>query len=263
VCVGDSTVYRGLNPIAFEEAGVATHALNFGFSSVALSREYLLDAASRFRKDAPTKWLLVGVTQWSLTPGARKVNDFLAARREESESRLPIEWVIALDSILAGTRAIEIDLILRTKGEPTTFSRATQSDYIETYHMNGWVESDYLHPDWMRGLTTQRNNFGNSNTVQGSLIEEARNTLQQIQDRDGVNVILVSMRSHPEVDALSEQLSGIELTELTQLLRPTRGVIFEFHPDTGDSYDGIHLGRNCADRLSRSLAEFAKQQSPR
>lgn len=263
VCVGDSTVYRGLNPKVFEEAGIATQALNFGFSSVALSREYLLSAASKFKQGAPEKRLLVGVTQWALTPRARTANDFVAARREESESHLPIEWLIALDSLLAGTRPIPIDLIFRSKGDPTTIARATKSDYIETYHMNGWVESDYLHADWTRGLATQRINFDHSNMVQAALIEEARSTLQQIQDRDDVQVILVTMRSHPEVDALSDQLSGMDLTALAHMLRPTRGEVFEFHPDTGDSYDGIHLSSACADRLSHSLADFAKQPSPR
>ena len=261
VCAGDSTVYRSLDPTAFEEAGAATHALNYGFSSAALSRDYLLDAASKFKKDATDKRLVVGVTHWALTPEARKVNGFADARLAEAQSRVPLIWEIALSSMLERMKPLQIDLL----GSPSaaSFARAKESEYIQRYHMNGWVESDYVYSDPARGLTTRREDFKDGNRVQAALIDEARDTLQMIQDRNGVQVILVPMRSHPEVDALSERLGGMELTTLANALRPTHGVVFEFCPSVADSYDGVHLNRGAAGGVSRSLADFVKQHRPR
>ena len=261
VFVGDSTVYRGLNPQEIENAGVATRALNFGFSSAALSREYLFDAASKMEQGSTPKCLVVGVTHWSLTPLARKSNGYLSARLEESKSRVPLAWAIAFDSTLERMKPIQINLLLGSP-DAASFARATESEYIQRYHMNGWVESDYVHPDPARGLGSRRDDFKDGNMVQAALIEEARSALQKIQDRDSVQVILVPMRSHHEVDLLSEELGGIGLGELSKAICPSRGIIFDILPRAADSYDGVHLNSDAAGSMSRSLADFVKHPRP-
>ena len=258
VIVGDSTVYRGLNPQEFENAGVATRALNFGFSSAALSSEYLFDAASKMERGSTQKYLIVGVTHWALTPAARKLNGYQNAQLEESKSRVPIAWVIAFDSALVQMKPIQIELIFGASRESSTVLRATATEYIQNYHMSGWVDSDYVHPDPTRGLATRREDFKDGNTVQVALIEEARCALQKIQDLDGVQVILVPMRSHLSIDLLSDELGGIRLEDLTKGLCPSNGIIFDALLREDDSYDGVHLNGGAANRLSESLAEQIK-----
>ena len=86
------------------------------------------------------------------------------------------------------------------------------------------------------------------------LIDEAKNTLQTIQDRDGVIIVLVTMRSGL-ADSLNDELGKIPLLKLAQDLCPSKGKIVEFHPNVNDSYDGVHLTRRAADKLSESLAQ--------
>jgi hypothetical protein len=261
VCVGDSTVYRGIDPAVLEKACAASHAVNFGFSNAPLSRYLLLDAVSKFKVDARNKRLVIGVTHWAFTPEARRSNGYIEAKQVELRSRIPLAWEITIDSLLERLKPIQLDLVLRSP-DAVPFARAAESEYLQRYDMNGWVASDYVHPNPARGLASRSEDFKGGNTVKAELIVEARDVLQEIQDRDGVQVILVPMRSHPEVDVLSERLGGMELTALAAALRPTRGEIFEFHPSAMDSYDGVHLNSGAAARVSQSIADFAKILAP-
>lgn len=254
VIVGDSTVYRGLNPKKFEDNGVASHAINFGFSSASLSSEYLFDAASKLNPNSRKKYLVVGVTHWALTPQARKSNGYIDAQINKSKRRTPISWVIALDSIIQKLTPLEINAIIHIPNLPAAHVRANESEYIQDYHMNGWVGSNYVNSAPERGLEVSRSNFGNNNFVDTVLIDEAKDTLQKIQDHDGVMIVLVTMRSGL-ADSLNDELGKIPLLKLAQDLCPSKGKIVEFHPNVNDSYDGVHLTRRAADKLSESLAQ--------
>ena len=56
-------------------------------------------------------------------------------------------------------------------------------------------------------------------------------------------------------DLLNNELRKIGLLKLAQDLCPSKGKIVEFHPNVNDSYDGVHLTRRAADRLSELLAQ--------
>jgi len=254
VIVGDSRVYRGLNPKKFEDNGVASHAINFGFSSGSLSSEYLFDAASKLNPNSHKKYLVVGVTHWALTPQARKSNGYLDAQFNKSERLTPISWVIALDSILTRLKPVQIDAIIGIANQSEAVSRVSESDYIQTFFMNGYVSSNYVHPNSGLGVKVTQRNFENANNVKQSLIDEARGALQTIQDRYGVEVILVPMRSQIETDSLTEELCNFSFMELCKQICPSRGKIFEFRPEANDSYDGVHLNWMAADKLSDALA---------
>lgn len=260
VIVGDSTVYRGLNPQILEDRGAATKAVNFGFSSAALSGEYLFDAATKLDPDSKRRYMVVGVTHWALTPNARKANGngYVDAQVEDSKRRSSVVWMMVCDVVFARLLPVQIDLLFASSPSGDHLARATEDNYIQVFNLDGWVNSDFVVPDPHRGIENRRRSLTSLNGVETELVEEARNALQLLQDRDGVQVVLVPMHSSTAVDELSAELSGIALTDLARAVCPSRGVIFNFQPTEAESYDGIHLNGSGASRVSRDLADFLR-----
>jgi hypothetical protein len=261
VLIGDSRVYRGLDPSAFT-ARTGRAAVNFGFSGTGYSPAYL-DAAERvIDPAAPAPTFVIGLTPWSLTPLAAQQNGFTQAVAEARTSRLPATLQRQLDRIDHLFRPLELERLWQgAAARQLAGQRATDSNYIQDFRPNGWVASDYRQREPSRGLAIAQGDHAGGNRVSPALLVGLSDRVRQWKAR-GWTVLAFRPPTPAGVAALTDELSGFDEAFVAQQLSaagatwlPVDGAVFE-------SYDGSHLTAASAQALSRQLADHLNTSMP-
>jgi hypothetical protein len=253
VVVGDSRVYRGVDPAAFSTLGTTR---NFGFSSVKLTEDYWDRAAAILDPDG-RRIMLVGVSLFAIPGRSDAQEGFQDAKRELSRLRLPLgiarvvsEWELALEPLALDARTP----CATAEGSPAPQAgRALASEYQQTFHPDGWVESDRVVPDPVAlGMATVRQAFPpgfDRKADLGGLLA----SMHRLVD-DGVCVCAFRPPVPPEIAALEDSLGYLDYAEFAKSCESI-GVRWIDVDQAGlRSYDGSHLDGVSARVLSQRLA---------
>lgn len=261
VLIGDSRVYRGLDPATFT-ARTGRSAVNFGFSSAGYSPAYL-DAVERvIDPGAPAPAIVIGLTPWSLTPLATRQNGFTQAVAEARTSRLPAALQQHLDRFNHLFRPLELERLWQgAAARQLAGQRATDSNYIQDFRPNGWVASDYRQPEPSRGLTVAQGDHAGGNRVSQAQLVGLCDRVRQWQAR-GWTVLAFRPPTPPEVAALTDELSGFDEAFVAQQLSAAGAIWLPVDGAGYESYDGSHLTAASAQALSRQIAERLNAPMP-
>ncbi len=251
VLVGDSQVYRGLDPSVFA-ATWGGRALNFGFSGAGLDARYL-DAVERVLDPASSPPVVVlAVSPWSLTPRAAGPNGFTAALEEQRRSSLPAVWLQRLDSVTHRLRPAPLEVLPAEH----TATRAAAESYRQEFRPDGWVASEQSPPQITRGLESVRANHAHANRVDPAILAAVQDRIRRWTGR-GWHVVVFVPPGAPEVDRLARDLAGFDARAVARAVVDAGARWVDVGPDAFETYDGIHLTRASAVRLSRHLATAA------
>ena len=247
VLAGDSRVYRGLDPEVFSDL-LGTSCVNFGFSSVGFDDRYMnaVEEVVDSRDVSPT--IVLGVTAWSLTPLAAASNGFIDADKERAASLLPALWLARFDSVRHSLAPFDVELLFSNRPP----SRATADNYIQTYHLNGWVESDYRTRNSSRGLEVARADHQAGNRVDPRLVRGLAERVVRWRSR-GWLVFAYAPPLPAEVESVIAALSGFDCNEVAKELSAA-GAIWLDEGKGLETYDGSHLTGESARSLSNFLA---------
>ncbi len=249
VFVGDSRVYRGLSPEAFEKAS-GLKALNFGFSSAGLHREYIAAATKKFSNEARRRIILIGVTAHSLTNKAFRRKDY-ENNKVETNALTPLTWkgYYLLDHL----RPVDMREL------KYVYYDLTPTQY-ETYHPNGWVETDSLRLRPTRAVQSYINQFEMTKIEDNNINE----LLGAVSDFKKQKIEFYAF-SPPISNAMAEvesKYSGFQKKEFIKAFKKSGGHWIPVKRKSYVSYDGSHVNASSAKRLTRKLAKTIKESNP-
>lgn len=247
VVAGDSRIYRGVNPQAFE-ARLGRRCVNFGFSGTGYEPRYL-DAIERLLQRDERPVIVLGISAWSLTRRAAASNGFLDALQEHARSNVSAVTQARLE-VISG-RLVPFDFEFLLPARP--LRRAGEDNYRQHYHLNGWVESDYRARDPARGLIVAVQDH-RGNPVEPAIVAGLAQRIEKWTSA-GWAVFAFVPPATPEVDALVAELSGFEEAGLRRAFEKAGARWLNVPRTVQASYDGTHLTAEAAQKLSLLLAD--------
>ncbi len=239
VACGDSRIFRGLSSDLISPKRRNLSFLNFGFSSIGLSNDYLNLSLSKFNPLTKNKVLIVGVTPHSLTDEAFK-NLIL---EEYNEIKLFDQFIYRYFSSIS-------KLIYRIK--PTELLNFKKNNYLERYNSDGWVASDKIIKDSTWALKSYRktfNKYGVHHKEMASFLE----SINRIAN-SGIHVIAFRPPSTLQMEILEDSTSGFDENFIKENL-DSSVIWMDFNNADFNSYDGSHLTEKSAVKFSKMIMQ--------
>lgn len=250
VVIGDSRVYRGVDPRPLEQALSGT-VCNFGFSSAKLTPKYLAHAQQTLAPSGE-KLIIVGISSYCLSGMPAGGDDFIQSLAWKAASRLPLAVERLRESWEEQFTPFDLELLFPASEKPL---RALDSDYSQRFHNSGWVESDRVVDDPVAlGLKNSAAAYAVGHRPTAESVAAAVDALAGAVDA-GFRVVAVSMPVPTAVRDAEWALESIDLAALRRQLT-ARGIEWiEIPCDDLSTYDGSHLNAVSARLFSQRLAE--------
>lgn len=247
---GDSRLYRGLSPAAFETALPGIKALNYGFSSGGHNPVIFADIDRMLTtdKDKP-RAVILAITPHSLTPRAQTNEHYLSYRRRHGESAQATPF----SDYFRPLEAKRMRKIL------TGDLKIPTADEMSEYQNDGWIKTDWVHRDPAYALASYQELFTN-NTVSQSVIDDIYRQTKTWRDQ-GIIVIGYRPPTTPSMLALEAAKSGFDESAFRAGFQKAGGLWVEPGPGY-ESYDGSHLTPESAKKLSDLLAKTLVRALP-
>ncbi|HEY1047648.1 MAG TPA: hypothetical protein VGF79_14490 [Bacteroidia bacterium] len=241
VFIGDSRVYRGLDPDVIQKQS-GLKCFNYGFSGAGLSGEFI-DSAILKLKGNGRKVCVIGVTANSFMNISLK-NEHLHSVLNWSKSDLLIK--AKLYSKLNFFDPIHLSDV---------FNAIRKQAYIENYHIhNGFAASDKIPFDEFAAIDNYKKLFEQEKLKK----EELYSFKAKIKDLSNQGYIVVILRV-PFGKALVELEDKMSNDFVVKLLYDLgKEGYYVFKPSTYNwrSYDGSHLSSESAKQLSLELGNY-------
>lgn len=253
VLAGDSRVYRGLDPNIFATID-GCRTLNFGFSGAGYDKAYL-DAVERtVDTAASTPTIVLGITPWSLTPLAVRQNGFTQAIAQERASFFSADVLHRAEIFDRLFRSFDVDRLWQGDiARARAATRTIDTEYIQNFHLNGWVASDYHKRNPDRGFQIARDDHANNNRIDPEALAQICVRVRQWRQRGWV-VMAYQPPTPPAVAQLTAELSGFDEESAAKQLTEAGAIWVTLDPAAYESYDGSHLTAASAQQLSLLLA---------
>ena len=258
IVVGDSRVYRGIDPSQFDSRlGLVRSCVNFGFSSATLTPAFVEAAAATLDPNGP-RIMVIAVTPASLRAPIRGKDGYIAACEDLGRLRMPLRIARVVEEWELHVAPFAID---RGFGEQVAASRAMSDEYVQHYHADGWVESDrHVADPIAAGVAVVRRDFERapySPQVEDDLIRAAEKLV-----RSGVRLVAFRPWVPPEVAMAEDDAGGIDFGRVRTRLEACGACWIEPSMPNLRSYDGIHLDGPSARAASRALADAIARCKP-
>ena len=239
VICGDSRIYRGISAAEItKNTSEKLSAINIGYSSAGLSHDYLDFAVSKL-KTRGKKILIIGITPHSLT--------YEASKNEHLKSFTKVKWI-------EKTKSLHMYSLL-SFFEPYKLKELIwpiNDNYIQSFKSDGWVASDYVNPDSTKALASYIKTF-NSYKVDSVVTKSFLDKVSNLKN-DDIRIIAFRPPSTMAMRELEDSLSGFNENYLKNELSKNNIVWVSFQDKDYVSYDGSHLVKISAIRLSEELA---------
>jgi hypothetical protein len=247
VVAGDSRTYRGIDPSIF----ASTHprgCVNFGFSSVTLSPEFLSAAVAALAPGGD-RILAIGLTPASLRAPLANRDGFAAARIEYGRLRMPLRLARAVEEWELMVAPFAID---RGFGDSVQAARATAAEYAQEFHPDGWVESDRAVDDPVgAGLAVVRRDFERS-THSPQVLDEMVSAVRELSE-GGTRVFVFRPWVPDPVASEEDRIGGVDWSAARSRLEAVGARWLDISVPGLRSYDGTHLDGPSARRFSEEL----------
>lgn len=245
VVCGDSRVYRGISIEDLKKPSQKQlEAINLGYSSGGMSSEYLKFAVSKFNKKAKNKILVIGLTPHSLTQEAFK-NEALHEKMKVAPAQ-QFRYHYLSSFLKSFSPYKPIDLISHKK-----------DNYREEYMPGGWIASSYIIPDSTYAWESYRKTFTDYQ-VQQKQVDSFLSDLKKYKNQ-GIKIVAFRPPSTLGMRQLEDSLSKFNENQLKTAINELGGVWIEFRDGDFVSYDGSHLEKKSAQKLSRIIGETLKR----
>jgi hypothetical protein len=246
VVAGDSRVYRAIAPQAIGAALPAHRVLNYGFSSVAYTPDYLDAIEQVLDPAAGRRRIVLGITPYSLTPKAARQNRFKEERHKPALSALTGAFFGEL-----GGRFLE-PVPLNEKFLDS-FRVRKGPRYLQEFRADGWVASRRVPEDVRIALKPYREEAFVENRVDDALVNVL---LRRVEAWTAAGIPVYGFRP-PTTTAMLEleaKRSGFDEAAFVAGFRRAGGRWIALGQTAYRSYDGSHLRLDAAVQCSTDLA---------
>lgn len=249
VLMGDSRIYRGLSPDIMEEILPDCKILNFGYSNGGLNPTMFKAAEQKLAKNAKHKIIVMGITANTITNYTQNNNQYLQELTRAKEEVLERMYLNPILYWFSATTPKDLKNNLKPKEIPTSY-------YHTIYHMNGYAESDKFPIDTTEAIPSYTKDFNNYTVNK----EKLQQLYAQVKEWTNNGVIVIGFRpptSQPMV-ILEDTLANFNEAKIKKEFISSGGNWIDINPSQFKTYDGSHLDKNSAKKLSLLLSEEIK-----
>jgi hypothetical protein len=243
ILAGDSRVLKGISPAAMEKVMPSTRIYNFGFDHNAYTKKYLLALEALVDRTSPHKSILLGISPQSLTLEAARRNGFLALRKNDRFERFEKR---CLEPYLSFFKPYNLYLFV------DWLRRVPVAKYYQHHYSDGWVASYKEPEDPLYQVRLYRGRFAN-NRVSPEMTHQLLDFVHRWR-QSGIVVFGLRLPTSPAMLALENRQSGFDQAQFVHAFKAAGGIWLYFNQTGYHSYDGSHLRRDAAIRLSTELA---------
>jgi len=252
VIIGDSRIYRGVNPVKIEEevasVGKMT-AFNYGFSSAGLDTEFM-DAGAALLDESSTHPVIV----LGITPSSLADENMVNEHHQQEKNRSPIE--------LWQRRNINPYFSFFDPTLPSVMRNAYRGEkegYYQDYKLNGWIASDKIPRDVWGGYWHVEKAYPEADFS----LSIRKNLIAKVAEWEKRGIQVFGFRP-PAAE-------HFEAFETKSEYFPEKAIIAQFEAAGGtwieipnrknyETYDGNHLEEKSAERLSSFLGQAIKNE---
>lgn len=248
VLAGDSRTYRGVVPEVVSGQLDGMRVRNFGYSGLGFGPAYLDAVDDVLDPDATRPIIVLGITPVSLTDGATNDNGYLHhAGRSTSERFLARHFGGLLETYDAMT--------WREFTTAVGLDDGPRAHYYEHYQPDGWVAADKVPENPTEAIGPYSSAFSpqGNGKVSPEVVDNLLQRIRHWTDR-GIRVFAFRVPSSADMVDLEDRLSGYPEADLPRRVVEAGGTWIDMDQDAYHSYDGSHLQRDAARRMSATLA---------
>lgn len=245
VIMGDSRVYRGLSPESMKTQLPGLKILNFAYSNGGLNPELFEMAEKKISQKSRVKLIILGVSPNCITGYTQKNEQF---RQEKNRSREDILERLYLNGMLYYFSATTPEAI-----RDQLKKKSTDSYYLNEYHANGYVASEKFPTDTLEAIPSYISDFTNYKVEEryvGKLIEQVNEWTIR-----GIQVVGFRPPVSAPLRALEDTMGLFNEAALSARFTEAGGHWINFNPNRYQTYDGSHLNKASAVKLSEDLAK--------
>lgn len=242
--IGDSRIYRGVNPDKLIDEENDLEVRNYGYSSSGYSQEYLDFISAKLTSDGE-RVVVCGITPYSFTPNALENEHFhtyLELRKKEVIKTLYLSGIMKYFPSYSPSEVYD-----NIKNDSVV------EGYFSQYMSNGWVKSYKTDEDHAPTLIAYRKNF-NNNSVSHAAVENFI-YWAKVKNEEGVKVLSFRPPSSLAMEQLEDSLSGLNYVQFQEDFEEIGGVWLTYPSEDYHSYDGSHLEFNSANQLSEDIKQ--------
>jgi len=244
LAIGDSRIYKGVNPLFLVGDNSGMNAVNLGFSSAGYSDEYLSFISGRIKEDDKSV-VLCGITPYSFTPEALKNEHYHSFFDKDKKEVYKILFLSSYLEHFPRYSPAEIwDYFFEI---PVTHL------YHNSFKENGWVESYKIPFDSASGLKSYRKTFV-GNTCDTKAVQNYYDWVKEMSSND-LTIVGFRPPSTLAMEQLEDSLSGLNYSSFIEGFEQNGGVWLKFSLNDYSSYDGSHLHYKSANKFTKNLAQ--------
>ena len=247
VAVGDSRVYRGIDPKEIEAQyfklnGSKIEAFNFGFSSAGLD-PYILEQSCRLLNSKGKRILIIGISPNSFIESSQE-NGHL--RKVESQNAKDL-WI---------KKNIYPELYALRRYAISDFVKYKHKEfYLEKFNLNsGFVGSSKLPYDSTAAINQYSKQL-KANKIDTSAVRVFLETLQKLKS-EGIRVVAIRIPTTERMRVLEDKLTDNFCYKLFNIIEAEGIECIKVHDSNIHSYDASHLDEKSAKLLSLKIANL-------
>lgn len=252
---GDSRVYRGVSSaVVAKEAGKEYRGFNFGYSSGSYSTFMLDQIEKKLDRQANSRVVILGISPYALTPKAtldEHIREELARKKEEI---FEYKYLVPIKLIF---EPITLQQLFHNRDSGETNVNNDPVYHQEFYTRQGWVASWKTPSDSTSALSEYVRDFANNKvnqTVVDSLISRVA-----LWAKSGIKVFAFRPPTTRAMVHLEDSISGFDESKFVASLKQAGGGWIDLPLSGYVSYDGSHLTKESALRLSHELGEVVRK----
>ncbi len=238
IFIGDSRLYRGIDPKTVSKTLNGLKVLNFGYSSGGHNEVIFDEISNRFVDSDRTRAVVLVLSPYSLTPKAQE-NSYFNQEKERNERDVFNRRYIAPF----------FDFFDPVKPSEIFQSNDTKQGYHEAFRPDGWVESYKIPSNPEHALKVYVNDF-RDNKVSQDVLDKVYDQVKKWK-KQGIRVFGFRIPTTKEMEKLEDSISGYKENEIRMNFEKAGGEWINIEDRYGYvSYDGSHLERKSAIRFS-------------
>lgn len=251
VLMGDSRVYRGLSPETMQKELPGLKILNFGFSNGGLNPTMFEAAEMKLTKSKGSKIIVLGISANTITDYSKSNQQYLQELTRPREEVLERLYTFPVSYWFSSTSPEKLKQIFNDT------NNITNNYYLNTYHRNGYVESDKFPIDTTESIPSYISDFTNYK-VEKSILQAL---FRQVEKWDKKGITVVAFRppvSQPMI-ILEDSLGLFNERYLSEGLTTVGGNWIKLNNNNYKTYDGSHLNLESTNKLSQKIAVEIKK----
>ncbi|MCF6365178.1 MAG: hypothetical protein L3J35_03155 [Bacteroidales bacterium] len=249
IIAGDSRIYRGISSKIIG-GKLKSSAINLGFSSGGHSNLLFDLIDKRINLNSKEKIIILGITPLSLSKKASENGHIKRILKKKKEEILEYKYLFPVKNFFAPTSPAQIRKNLTEKG----FNKYHQEFYIE----DGWVASWYDSPFPYHALESYKKTFSETE-ISREVINNLYLKVKEWKSK-GIKVYGFFVPSSINMEELEKNVGKFKPDTFLRGFFNAGGLWINIE-NSYESYDGSHLNKESAIRLSEEVADKIKNNN--